>query len=113
MLHSRQSTTQICYSTTPRPPKPVTANLSLLDAEQRHAWLNQPIEYYQNALQQLEQRHHLQQQQVQLSKTIEQLTQQQQQVQENLAIFTTATCRENPTTAADFKTAGSELARSN
>ena len=82
--------------------------LSLLDAEQRHAWLNQPIEYYQNALQQLEQRHHLQQQQVQLSKTIEQLTQQQQQVQEKL-LFLQQQHAEKTLQLQQIKTAGSEL----
>ena len=82
--------------------------LSLLDAEQKLAWLNQPIEYYQHALQQLEQRHHLQQQQVQLSKTIEQLTQQQQQVQEKL-LFLQQQHAEKTLQLQQIKTAGSEL----
>lgn len=82
--------------------------LSLLDAEQKLAWLNQPIEYYQHALQQLEQRHHLQQQQVQLSKTIEQLTQQQQQVQEKL-LFLQQQHAEKIQQLQQIKTTGSEL----
>ena len=82
--------------------------LSLLDTEQRNAWLNQPIEYYQHALQLLEQRHHLQQQQVQLSKTIEQLTQQQQQVQEKL-LFLQQQHAEKTLQLQQIKTAGSEL----